>query len=50
MVQAGKLDELAAVAVLVSAATHNGLSEAEARRTVASGFRADAQHPRGGLA
>lgn len=50
LVFAGRIDEVTATGLLVGAATRTGLPEAEARRTIASGFRAGGQQPRGGLA
>jgi Bifunctional DNA primase/polymerase, N-terminal len=49
LVSAGRVDEATATGLLVDAAARTGLPETEARRTVASGFRA-AQYPRGGAA
>lgn len=50
MVSAGRVDEATAAGLLVTAAARTGLPEPEARRTVASAFRAAAQHPGGGSA
>jgi hypothetical protein len=48
LVSAGQVDEPTATGVLVDAATHIGLPEAEARRTIASGLRAGSHCPRAG--
>jgi hypothetical protein len=48
LVGAGVLGEQDATAVLEDAGQRIGLSPGEARRSVASGLRAGAQHPRGG--
>jgi hypothetical protein len=47
LVLAGRVDEAIAAGLLIEAATRTGLPEAEARRTVASGFRAGTQPGRG---
>ena len=43
LVSAGQIDQPTATEVLIDAATRTGLPEAEARRTVASGFRQRAE-------
>ena len=48
LVGAGMLDQQDAVAALEDAGQRIGLSPGEVRRSVASGLRAGAQHPRGG--
>jgi len=47
LVSAGRIDEATATGLLVDAALHTGLTEAEACRTVASGMRTRATHPQG---
>ncbi len=49
-VGAGMLDEQSTAAVLEDAGQRIGLAPGEVRRSVASGLRAGAQHPRGGAA
>ena len=48
MMSSGQVDEVTATGLLVEAATHTGLPEAEARRTIASGLRSRAQCPQAG--
>jgi hypothetical protein len=47
LVSAGRVDEATATGLLVDAALHTGLTEAEACRTVASGMRTRTAHPMG---